>query len=265
MAKAKVANSKTTAVTKAKIQLPANAMETAANEVAALKNKLAAPAGKSILVTQSKEFKFPNPDIGTVKSFFGVIVAFISHNAYYEGDFDRDNIVPPNCFAIGEVKNDDLIASKNSPDPQNADDEMACATCWANQWKSAKKGNGKACGNKIKLAILCSDGEVRPMTISSTALRPFGDYVRDVVQAHNLPPYGVMTEFTFGESEYSSVRCGNSTKLDDDQLALVLSLRDQAMQMISVEPDVSEFETKVVALRDKPRGKAAVKVAGKKK
>jgi hypothetical protein len=264
MAKAKVAPVvEKTAVVRAKVSLPANATQMAMEEVEKLKMKLAAPAGKSILVSQSKEFKFPNPDIGTVKSFFGVIVGFTSLNTYYEGAFDRDNIVPPNCFAVGEVKNDDLVASKNSPDPQNTDGGGACSSCWANQWKSAAKGNGKACGNKIKLAILCSDGEVRPMTISSTALRPFGDYVRDVVQAHSLPPYGVMTEFTFADSDFSSVRCGNSTKLDNEQLALVLSLRDSAMQMIAVEPDVSEFEAKVVAAREQPRGKSAVKAKAK--
>ena len=56
-----------------------------AAEVAALGDKLAAPTGRTILVTQSKEFKFPD---GTkVDSFKGVIVAFGAMNAYYEGEF----------------------------------------------------------------------------------------------------------------------------------------------------------------------------------
>lgn len=250
-----------TSIAKAKLNLPANAKERMAADVAALGNKLAAPTGKAILVTQSKEFRFP--DGTTVKSFKGVIVGFVSHNAYYEGDFDRDNIVPPNCFAIGVVKNDDLERSDNSPDPQPEDGGHACKNCWANQWKSAAKGNGKACKNSIKLAILCADGEVRPMGISSTALKPFGEYVREIVQAFGIAPYGVMTEFTFAPSDFSSVRCGNPLKLNEDQLAQVFAVQDDAMAMISVEPDVSEFEEKVVAVRDKPKGKAAAKTPAK--
>lgn len=246
-----------TTVAKAKIQLPANASDILAADVAALQGKLAAPTGKSIQVTQSKQFRFP--DGVTTDSFKGVIVAFVSTNAYYEGEFDRDNIVPPNCFAIGVVKNDDLEASSTSPDAQNPDESNECSSCWANQWKSAPKGNGKACKNSIKLAVLCEDGEVRPMSISSTALKPFGEYVREVVQAFQTPPYGVLTEFSFDpKSDYSSVRFGNPLKLNSDQLAQVLMAKDDALAMISVEPDCSEFDEKVVAMREKPKAKAKV-------
>jgi hypothetical protein len=242
--------STSTKVARAKVDLPANVADVMAQAVSALANQLAAPTGKAIQVTQSKEFRFP--DNTTVKSFKGIIVSFASHNAYYEGDFDRDNIVPPNCFAIGTVKNDDLECSPNSPDPQ-PEEGSACKTCWANQWKSAAKGAGKACKNSIKLAILCDDGEIRPMGLSSTALKPFGEYVRDVVQSFGTAPFAVMTEFTFDpKSDFSSVRCGNPIKLNNDQLAQVLSMRDDAAAMIAVEPDVSEFEAKVVEARAKP-------------
>ncbi len=252
-----------TAVAMPKAQLPANYTDTVAADVAALAQKLAAPSGKAISPMLSKEFKFP--DESKHDTFRGIILAFASHNAYYEKEYDKDNIVPPNCFAIGLVKNDDLERSENSPDPQPEDGGTECKTCWANQWKSAPKGNGKACKNSIKLAILCEDGEVRPLGLSSTALKPFGEYVREIVQAFGVPPYGVMTEFGFDmKSEYASVRCGNPIKLNDDQLAHVLSIKQDATEMILVEPDVSEFEEKVVAARGKPVGKAASKLPAAK-
>lgn len=263
MAAKKPIASASTTVARAKIQLPANAADIMARDVAALQNKLAAPTGKAIQVTQSKQFRFP--DGQTVSDFKGIIVSFMSLNAYYEGDFDRDNIVPPNCFAIGAVKNDDLERSPQSPDPQPEDEGFSCKTCWANQWKSATKGNGKACKNSIKLAVLCQDGEVRPMNLSSTALKPFGDYVREIVQAFGVAPYGVLTEFSFDtKSDYSSVRCGNPLKLSDDQLAQVLSVRDDAVSMLETEPDVSEFEEKVVAVRPKAAKAAASKGTAKR-
>lgn len=263
MAAKKPVASASTAVARAKIQLPANVADIMAADVVALQSKLAAPTGKAIQVTQSKQYRFP--DGNTVSSFKGIIVSFVSTNAYYEGDFDRDNIVPPNCFAIGTVKNDDLERSAASPDPQPEDNGFSCRTCWANQWKSAAKGNGKACKNSIKLAVLCDDGEVRPMGVSSTALKPFGEYVRDVVQSFGVAPYGVLTEFSFDNKlDYSSVRCGNPLKLNENQLAQVLSVRDDAISMLEVEPDVSEFDAKVVAMRPKPAKAAVGKAATKR-
>jgi hypothetical protein len=245
-----------TSVARAKVQLPVDAAAIIAADVAKLQSQLAAPTGKAISVTQSKQFRFP--DGTTVDKFKGIIVGFVSHNAYYENDYDPKNMVPPNCFAIGVVKNDDLDRSSASPDPQPENGGTECKDCWANQWKSAAKGNGKACKNSIKLAVMCDDGEVRPLGISSTALKAFGEYVRSVVQAFSVAPYGVMTEFSFDSSDYSSVRCGNPLKLNDDQLAQVLMSRDDAMAMLATEPDCSEFEAKVVAMRAKPvKGKAA--------
>lgn len=256
----KAAKAAKTAIVPAKVQLPADVQAQIEADVAALAGKLAAPTGKAIQVTQSKKFRFPD---GTeCDSFKGIITAFVSHNAYYEGDFDPKNIVPPNCFAIGVVANDNLHRSDNAPDPQTEDGETACAGCWANQWKSAAKGNGKACKNSIKVAVLCEDGETRPLSISSTALKAFGDYVRDVVKAFSVLPYGVLTEFYFAPSDFSSVRCGNPIKLNDEQLALAMYGREDALAMLSVEPDTSAFDEKVVQAR--AVAKKAVKVAGKR-
>lgn len=245
-----------------KAQLPANFQEQMAAEVAALAGKLAAPSGKAIQVTQSKKFRMTIADEQVeVDTFKGIILDFVSLNAYYEGNFDPKNIVPPNCFAIGTVKNDSLVSSENSPDPQN-DVGGACGDCWANQWKSAAIGNGKACKNTLKLAVLCSDGEIRPLSISSTGLKAFGEYVGSVVSAFGVAPYGVMTTFSFDpKSEFSSVRCGNPLRLNEEQLALAFSRKADGHAMISAEPDVSEFEEKVVAAREKPKGKAAGKPA----
>lgn len=254
------AKPKTTAVAAAKVQLPADIQDQMAAEIAALKNKLAAPQGKAIQVTQSKKFRMTIADEQVeLDEFKGIILDFVSMNAYYEGDFDPKNIVPPNCFAIGTVKNDSLTSSENSPDPQN-DVGGDCASCWANQWKSAAKGNGKACKNTIKLAVLCSDGEIRPLSISSTGLKAFGDYVSSVVNAFGVAPYGVMTTFSFDpKSDFSSVRCGSPLKLNDEQLALAYSRKADGHAMIMAEPDVSEFQAKVVDMRNQPKGRAAVK------
>ena len=236
------------------VAMPEDAKAQIAADIARLKEKLAAPSGDGILVTQDKHFKFP--DQTKVREFKGIIIDFVSVNAYYEGKYDPSNIVPPNCFAIGNVKNEELVPSDNSPDLQA--EHGNCKTCWANAFKSAENGSGKACKQSVKLAILTDTGELQRLGISSTGLKAFGIYVRDVMDSFGTPPYGVMTTFVFDEaSEYASVRCVDPLQLDDEQLAYAFSKRQEALDMLMVEPDVSEFEEKVVAARNKPKGRAA--------
>lgn len=261
MAAKKPATSKSTAVAKparAAIALPSDIHEQIRAQTEALKGRLAAPASDGIQVSQSKEFKHPDGTKNT--SFKAIIVDFISFNAYYEGAYNQDNVVPPNCFAIGIARNDELAPSESSPEPQ--DEGKNCKGCWANAFKSAENGKGKACKQSVRLALLCEDGELHRLNISSTGLRAFGDYVRDVANQLRTPPYGVMTTFSFDDAfDFPSVRCSDPLQLDDEQLAYAWSKREDAAAMLAQEPDVSEFEDKVVAARNKPKGRATA--AGK--
>ena len=251
------AATETTAVARSSrtaVAMPDDAKAQIAADIARLKEKLAAPSGDGILVSQDKHFKFP--DQTKVRDFKGIIIDFVSVNAYYESKYDANNVVPPNCFAIGNVKNDELVPSNNSPDLQA--EQGNCKTCWANAFKSADNGSGKACKQSVKLAILTDTGELQRLSISSTGLKAFGIYVRDVMDSFGTPPYGVMTTFVFDEAfEFPSVRCVDPLQLDDKQFAYAFSKRQEALGMLMVEPDVSEFEEKVVAARNKPKGRAA--------
>ena len=249
------------ATTKASLPMPADAAERMRADIEAMKAKLAAPGGDGIQVTQSKEFKLP--DGSKVDSFKGIIVDFVSFNTYYEGAYNPDNVVPPNCFAIGTVKNDDLVPSDSSPERQD-DGCGFCKGCWANAFKSADNGKGKACKQSIRVAVLLDDGELHRLNISSTGLTAFGAYVRDVAGSLGAAPYGVMTTFTFDDKfDYPSVRCTDPVTLNDDQLAYVFNKRDDALAMLMVEPDVSEFQAKVVDARNKPKGRAAAATTSK--
>ena len=242
-----------TSVARAKVSLPANAEDIMAQAVAKLSSQLAVPTGKTIKC-QNKHFVFPGNDGETVQTFRGIIVRFVSYNAFYENPWVEGANAPPNCFALGEAKHDDLCASENSPEPEHPEDDNACSSCWASKFKSAANGKAKRCSNTTRLAILCQDGEVRTLSLSSTAITKFSEYVNSVVAGFQTAPFGVMTEFSFDPgSTFGSVRCGNPIKLNQDQLAVAMSLHmDTAtLDTLMREPDVSEFEAKVVALRAK--------------
>lgn len=234
------------------LALPENAAEILKARAEALRKTLAAPRGNNIIV-KNKMFQLTKESEAT-SEMKGIIVGVVSFNSYYENAFNEDTKAPPNCFAIGIGTNDTIVASTNSPDPQNADDGNQCETCWANEFGSggAKK---KACKNQKRLAILCADGELRTLTLSPTALTEFDKYFRAVEASHGSINNVMTTFYCDPQPTYSTIRCRNPLALNDEQLAAVISLFDEADAMLAREPDTAEFEEKVVALRAKSKSK----------
>jgi hypothetical protein len=250
---------KSTAVTKATpaVQLPANYDERVQNDISAFKNRLAVSESNKITVTQDKKFRLPG-DGGTgekVDRVSGIIIDFCAHKAYYETDFDRDNPVPPNCFALGFVAHDNLMPSDNSPDCQSED---GCRSCSRNQFTQTATGKWlpKSCKDSYTIALMAPDddgkGTLMILGISSTAIKAFDKYIRDLANSGRAP-YQVVTEFYFDpKSDYPSVRANFINDMPDEGMGLVMSVQDEAAKIISQEPKTDGFEEKVVAKRLPP-------------
>lgn len=251
-------SSKSTALTKVKANLPVNAAAFA-SELANLQKRLAAPSGDRITVTQAKTFKLQNglevPEIECV------IVEFIAANFYYPGVFDRAHITPPACFALG-LEPAGLVPSENSPDKQSE----SCAACWANQFKTAPNGKGKACGNSRLLALITLDADAEsPISIlkaSSTALQSFDGYVASIATKFGVPVRHVHTKISMSDQEYASIRFSMiGTKpmdLKDPLLALAYELKEPAMKRLMTEPDVTPAQAEV-PLRRAPAKKTLLR------
>ena len=241
-------------VKRAQVALPADIQEKMASDVAAFQQRMAAPTGNRIAVTQDRMFRAPGGE--KFDSMRGVIVDFVSKKAWYEGAYDKDNIVPPNCFALDFAPHNSLIPSENSPDCQHTD----CRTCPKNAFKSADNGKGKACKDSYVLVILAPDAEpdtpLMTIELSATAITAYDKYVRDLARDFGSPPYGFITEFYMdGAVDYPSVRCGNPEDIRKTELmAIAVSRQKEAAEMLQKEPDTSEFEAKVVAARKPARG-----------
>ena len=234
----------TTAVARAKVQLPAEVEAQMNADIAAFQQRMSAPAGNRIAVTQDKKFRDANGD--KHDTIQGVIVDFVAKKGYYVNEYDKEEVVPPNCFAIGFVQHSSLEPSENSPDQQHD----SCATCPKNAFKSAKNGKGKACKDSYIIALLPPDAdETTPLTtlsISATGLKPFEKYVRDLARDFGKAPYCFVTEFSFDKAlDYASVRAGNPEPADGMLIALAYSKREEAKKLLEAEPDTSEFDEKV--------------------
>lgn len=243
------------AVPKAKLALPANLEQDMANEIAQFKGRLSAPSGNRIR-TDEKIFTLPNDD--TSDTLNVIIVDFVSYNAYYEGAWNPNAIVPPNCFAIG-LEPASMVPNEKSPEVQ----AESCAACWANQWESSPTGKGKACNNTKLLAVMAPDADsdtpLLLLKVTATALKNFDAYVASVVRTMQRPPRGVITQITFDPaSKYSSLRFGDPQACTPAQMAVAYARREEAMELLMTEPDVSKFEP---AAKAKPKGKPLRKAA----
>lgn len=255
-----MATAKSTAVAKAKANLPVDIAAMRAAEVAAIQKRIGAPSGDRILVTQSKTLKLPSGL--EVEELECVVVDFVSANYYYTQGYQRDNIIPPVCFSIG-LEPSGMVPSDNSPDPQGG----ACASCWANQFKSASNGKGKACGNTRLLAVLPTDADAdTPLAIikvSATGIKSFDGLVGEVGTRFGLPMREVVTKVSFSDDDYASLRFSRVGPAPKDLIALAWSRKEDAMTRLTTEPDLSaanDAQAAKPAARSKapPARKAAV-------
>lgn len=248
-------------VPRAQVQLPAAVQERMTADIAAFQERMNAPTGTRIAVTQDKHFK--NALDEKFKAIQGVIVNFVAKKAWYQDPFDKDERVPPNCFAIGTVSHNELEPSENSPDIQSSE---GCRTCPKNQFKSAANGKGKACKDSYVLALLPpdaaldgADSSLVTLEISATGITPFEKYVRALSRDYGKAPYAFVTGFGFEPTvDYPSVRCVDPQPADVELVTMALDHYEEALKMLLTEPDVSEFDTKV---RNKNAPPAAAKKA----
>ena len=235
----KAAPKASTAVSRAKVDLPVDIHKQMEAEVAALQKRLSAPSGNRINVTQSKTFKMPS-GLETDDPIECVVVEFSAAYYYYEDAYDRNNVVPPKCFALG------LEPAGMSPD-DSAQEKQAgsCSACWANQFGSA--GKGKACQNARLLALLPPDADAETplmiIKVSPTGIRAFDGYVSAIARTYQAPVRAVVTEISFDEnSEWPSLRFKAIGPANKNLLLLAQDRKQEAQDLLLTPPEYSAAE-----------------------
>lgn len=234
-----MATKKSTAVATRASGAIVSVKEMMAAQLAKLADKTAPATGNQIRVTQDKQFALPD-GTKTRDPIELVILDFTCRNEWYLGEFDKEAIQPPACFAIGDtVRN--LVPSNNSPQKQ-AD---FCKECPHDQWGSDRKGGrGKDCRNTRLLAVMPpevqADTPIWTVKLSATAIKAFDAYVNSVKSMFGVPPIGVVSTMSFDDGvDYASVRF-SEPKVNDNVGAHGARLTE-AQTMLAQEPDVSNF------------------------
>lgn len=196
----------TTAVAVKKATNIVSIQEALKAQVALLGTRIAPPTGIKIRATQDKHFLLPD-GTKTEGPLELVIVDFATVHEFWEGDYDKNNIVPPGCFAVGT--NPKLMTpSDNVPNQQSAD----CQSCPMNEFGS--KNKGKACNNGRLLAVLppdaTADTPIWTIQMSATAIRGFDAYVAGVARSFQSMPISVVTTVSFDDNlDYPSMVCSD--------------------------------------------------------
>lgn len=208
-------------------------------QAASLADRIAPGGGNKIRITQDKKFVLPD-GTKTEGPLELVIVDFMTTHNFYETAFDKNNIVPPGCFAIGPNPKD-MTPSKNSPNLQSD----SCQGCPMNEFQSGANGKGKACSNNRLLAVLPPDADedtpLWTLSVSATALRAFDGYVQGVNRTFGVGPAGVVTTVGFNEaSEYPSLTF--SDPKPNENAGVAVARMAEARDALMVEPDVSGYQ-----------------------
>lgn len=126
-----------------------------------------------------------------------IIIASTHANFLYEGKYDPNNLMNPDCYAYSP-DGVNMAPHPSVAEPRNAD----CATCPNNQWGSDPSGGkGKACKNQRVLALIpastkpeeVADAEVAVAKLPVTSASNFGTYVNKCATLFNRPPLGMVT------------------------------------------------------------------------
>ena len=215
-------------------------------QVAAMDGRIAPPTGSMIRATQDKKIVLPD-GTKTEGPLNLVIVDFVASNAFYPKPFNRDAIVPPDCYAVGENPKT-LVPAANAPNKQ----AKTCAECPRAAWGSALHGNpkGKACSNERLLAVLPPDStpdtDIWTLKVSKTGVPNFDGYVADVKRTFQVTPLEVITEVALNAAEtYPQVNFSNPQP--NPNFAAQFGRQLEARAILTTERDMSGWEAPPVA------------------
>ena len=147
--------------------------------------------------------EFPGNEVAVI------ILGSLVEKSYYEGAYDPERGDPPTCFAFGEAIED--MSPHEEVVKRDQQQCGTCADCPFNEWQSAERGNGKACPDRRRLAVIPAgqfgkngewpgfdadlvDGEMAFMRIPPTSLNNWGNYVHSITSVVDAPTFAVVTK-----------------------------------------------------------------------
>ena len=206
--------------------------------MAQFKQQLVKPQGRRIKLV-NRVFKFPD---GTeLDSFRCVIVSFAYSNNYYDTPFVSGVYNPPACFAISLTPKG-AVPSKQIENPRCYD----CDHCPMNEFGSAPNGRGKACQNRMQIAVLPLDADTSSnfyiLDLAPTATKPFNTFLAQAVGTLGVPPQAMSVLVSANpNTTWDAVQFSKAEPLDFNSpfVRMVVSRVKEAQDTLMTEPDLA--------------------------
>ena len=129
-------------------------------------------------------------------------------------------------------------------------------------------GNGKACKNKRRLAVLPTyfdeSTPIYTLEVSPTGLKAFDKYVSSLASIQRKVPAQLITEVGFDEArDYSTLTFKAAQPLEAATVAKIFARIEEGRARINVEPDPAAFSEAGKAPAKTARGKAPARRAAR--
>lgn len=235
------------------------------------------PVGASnYLNIKNNEFKFQNELIG--ETMMVIILDYCWEYTHYDHKYNKDNPIPPGCFAVGREREQ----MEPHGDSSNLQNEGPCSECWADAFGSSETGEGKACKNSRRIALLgiIQDEEGNPsgiafeevmfLRVPPTSLSNFSGYIKRSNKITGRPAYAYVTELGFDdESDYEKLTFKLISKIDDFEAInkideIRMNIEDELLAKIDTSNYISPEEVRNSNRRTTKKKVAKKKVAKKK-
>lgn len=187
-----------------------------------------------------------------------VILGVVHENQYYEDTYREGEFQIPACFAFGMTE-DEMEPHELAQKPQCE----GCEGCPLNEWGSADVGEGKACKNVRRFAMISSadledleHAEVAYLKLPVTSVKHWAAYMKKTLEKIVQKPYwGVVTKISLDGKEFDFALDKDADDIDPKLFPQLKEMHATALEELPFpyEPLPEAAKKKKAA---KPKGKA---------
>lgn len=218
-----------------------------ANEIVDIKSQIGQASGNKIKLEPTGDYILPSGEnLGNEIQI--VVLDFVSKNTWYEMPYNPNNIVPPDCYAIGKVLSQ-MAPGEDSPNRQGGSDG-GCSSCPLNQFGSGNNGQSKACKNSRLAAVLVIDPEnpeastaedapIYTIEFAPTSLKAFDGMVAASARTLSGPPIKAIWTLSARNAGTYALQ-SFSDPLPNNMLGAHIHRRPETVDMLSRTPDFSQ-------------------------
>ena len=154
--------------------------------------------GGDYISIRNSKFSFKSQNLGGKIEV--IILGYSYLRTYYDQPFSPDDPSAPACYAVS-FEEEGMEPASDAVKPQC---DGMCHECELDAWGSDDTGDGKACKEQRRIAVLSAENdlasaEVAYINVPSASLKNWRSYVNPIIKKMGAHPSWFVTEISFDE------------------------------------------------------------------